>query len=470
MVDAHTKFPKNIAVLDSDAATAKMTEQALLALGASRVQIFTTGDEGLAALTTKTFDAAVIDWKLKGMISGLAVLARIRRRPDCIYMPVAFTAGQISHSELLVLQEFPCTVSMLKPIRQPHLQEMLLKTASEREWYLTNETKIGAAFNVSQFDPQKSAQIIHELIKSSPRRTPISLLAAEHYVEQKLYKEAAELYDRILSEVPESLPALSAKARLFSLQGKHKNAMAVLQKAQSIAPKSIERLLLMGDIEISLKNPKAAIQHFHKVLDLDTTNSKAKIGKAVASRLPNLISQKIFEANAEPSIAKILNNLGVQLAVSKKYEKAIQYYLLSFSFLANETLRSKVSFNMGLGFKRWEKLPQAKYWLEQALTLARGKFPKAHRQLIGLEEVIALAGLMTDEGEKLLKLPKPAGPLHQLPLDTTALAVGPMSNDDIFEEETMNVGSSQKAALFDDMITEIDRNLSDSDLFLDPAA
>ena len=462
MAKPSVKFPEHIAILDSDAATAKMTQQALTALGAKQIEIFVTGEDGLAALTTKNFDAAVIDWKLKGKISGLAVLARIRRRLDCLYLPVAFTAGQITEPELLALQEFPCTISMLKPIRQPNLQAILTKTTAERQWYLDNEKRLEAAFNVSQFDQKKSAQLIYELVTSSPNRTPIALLAADHYVAQKLYKEAAGLYDRILSEDPNSLRALSGKARLLSVQGKHKNAMALLQKAHAIAPKSIERLLLMGDIEISLKNPQAAIQHFHKVLDLDATNPKAKIGKAIASGYHGMISQKISDANSELSIAKIINNLGVQLALNKDYEKAIRYYLLSFSFLASDSLRSKVSFNMGLGFKRWTKFPQAKYWLEQALMLAEGKFPKADRQLLGLESVTAVAGLMPDTVEKPVKLARPAGPMQELQLDkTTYTMAGRAPVEVIFEEETVVVGVTAKAPVFDDMITEIDASLSE---------
>jgi hypothetical protein len=100
------------------------------------------------------------------------------------------------------------------------------------------------------------------------------------------------------------------------------------------------------------------------------------------------------------SIAKMMNNLGVQLAASGHYPKAIKYYMLSFAFLGSQELQTRVSFNMGLSFKKWSKLPQAKFWLQKSLVLSYGAFSKALKHLEGLEHIHAQAGFESNEPRK----------------------------------------------------------------------
>lgn len=482
------RFPQIIAILDSDAATSTMTAQALKASGAKTCDVYKTGEEGFTALVKKPYEAAVIDWKLAGSTSGLAVLSRLRRRHQSVYLPVVFTAGQISQEDLNMLQDFPCTISLLKPIRQPVLQTSFAKLTAEKQWYLASEQQIEFAFNASQFNPEKSLNTIQSILRKSPHRTPISLIAAEHFMSLKLYKEASVLYDQILSEDSTCLRALSSKARLLSALGKHKNAMALLQKAQFIAPKSIDRLALMGDIEISLKNPTAAIEYFQKALNLDAKDHRAKIGKVVSLGLTSMIG-RLISSNCEPSIAKIINNLGVQFAANKDYEKALKYYLVSFSYLANEDLRSKVSFNMGIGFKKWSKASQAKYWLEQALMLSGGKYKKAERHLSGMESVVAVAGLPTEAPPEpvapmvdnsldeisLMPLMIPSSPTANIsggspkkerPSETSAPASSILDEESVDPEYLTPQKSPEMLAIFNTMITEIDKSFDELDAFV----
>ncbi len=93
------------------------------------------------------------------------------------------------------------------------------------------------------------------------------------------------------------------------------------------------------------------------------------------------------------SVAKMINNLGVNLARQGQYEKASKYYLMSFAFVATQDLQTRVSFNLGLDFKKWGKLPQAKYWLEKSRDSSMGTFTKTERHLAELVNIVAVAGL-----------------------------------------------------------------------------
>ena len=125
---------------------------------------------------------------------------------------------------------------------------------------------------------------------------------------------------------------------------------------------------------------------------------------------------------------------------------------MSFSFLGAADLQWRVSFNMGLGFKKWNKLPQAKFWLEKAQQLSGGKDPKTARQLIGLEEIVAEAGIGKNSGSTAKNSKGISGtkavPSTATPMKTFSSEPSSKTADDdmgFLQEETVGSGFSQKS-------------------------
>jgi hypothetical protein len=140
---------------------------------------------------------------------------------------------------------------------------------------------------------------------------------------------------------------------------------------------------------------------------------------------------------------------------------------------------------MGLGFKKWNKMPQAKFWLEKSKSLSDGKFSKATNQLVGLEKIEPIAGIGAQHSPE--KKP-PMGDqsafaaidvTSKQPKNETAKELGktnsaPMSNEDLgfLEEESFSSTSKSKdpkanstSKAFDSMIQDIDNITEFSDEF-----
>lgn len=464
-------LPIKVAIVDGDAAAAKIAERALIALGVNQCDIFSNGNEGYDAIKRGEYGAVIVDWKIGGDTSGLAILSRLRRIKETVYLPVILTTSQLKQDEMRGLQDFQCMSAILKPVHQRDIQKAITSLVQEEKWYFQSEKSVIDALNRAQLDSSFAVKSVQGILAKSPNPFPLAMIAAKHFMLHKCLQEAGELYDSILQRDSAYLPALSGKARLLSIQGKQKNAMALLQKAYSLAPKNIDRLSLMGEVEISLRNPEAAIQYFQKALGLDAHDWRAKIGITVAKEFNQLVSLQNSAANAEPSIAKIINNLGVQLAHSGEFEKALKYYLVSFSFLADNDLQSKVSFNMGICFKKWNKLPQAKFWLEQSIEKSSHGFNKAVRQLVGLEQIVAKSGL-DEKKTRVVASVAAATPTPKikkvLPVTIIPPPQGPLS-ETYLEEETVDIhglgGNHIKGInlAIDKLIDNIDDSFADLD-------
>lgn len=69
--EKNSKLPNKVAVIDGDSPMANITAKLLLDMGIPNVDIFLGADLGYAAIRDVQYDAALIDWKLRGSSSGL---------------------------------------------------------------------------------------------------------------------------------------------------------------------------------------------------------------------------------------------------------------------------------------------------------------------------------------------------------------------------------------------------------------
>jgi tetratricopeptide (TPR) repeat protein len=388
----------NLNILNSCAVIAEQDGIAPLSgllrkVGVARVDGFTSGNEGFNAILAGSVHGALIDWNLKGPISGLAILTRIRRLPEFGNFPIIILIDSHQRAEAALVQDFPCTAFIEKPISDKNLNIALSSISRERDWYQTNVSKIENAIKSISSNPEIAAQSLINLLHSSPNPVPVAIIATRVLSEAGKHPQAHVLLQHALKRDPSNLQVLSALSRIYYAQGNFKAAIKALESAHKVAPKNIDRLNLLGELEVTLRKPESAIKSFQDALGMDQFYVWSKVGLTVAQTMKSNDSLISSFQDEDPSVSKIINNLGVVLARRGEFEKAIRYYLLSFAFLSDEALQTRVTFNMGLGFYRWGKQEQAKYWFERSQRLSHGSFLKAINFLATLKTVESRAGL-----------------------------------------------------------------------------
>ncbi len=110
-------------------------------------------------------------------------------------------------------------------------------------------------------------------VKSS---TPEELyLLAASYSEQRMYKEAIELYKRALQRKPDYLDALIGEGVTYYSLGKYSEAVAAYKEALKIKPNSVLVYNKLGTAHLSLGEYPLAIDAFKSAIRIDPKNAGA---------------------------------------------------------------------------------------------------------------------------------------------------------------------------------------------------
>jgi tetratricopeptide (TPR) repeat protein len=374
---------------------ATLTQRHIEAFGV-KAAIATDGEQGFKSLRTGAFNALLLDWKTKNG-SPLALLCKIRRMPEFAHLPIVITTGTAKREDFRILSDYHSLTVLEKPLKAAAIDLALKQVCAEATWYKENESKLSSLVILAGTDGGLALKSIDSTIVNHPNPVPLLLIAANLLADSNFNNEAISVYDRALKIDRENLAALSGKSKVLFAMNKHWDAMQLLKVAHRASPKNLDRLALMGEVEISLQHPESAIEYFQKALEIDAQHVKSRVGLSVAQNFSRIVSAQAAVAQ-QPTVAKMLNNLGVALAQQGAYERGLKYYVMAMSFIADADLRTKVAFNLGMGFKRWDKPTDAKKWFSEALKLSKGKFEKAKKQLdiissqpVKMQEIVSVA-------------------------------------------------------------------------------
>lgn len=435
---------KTVLVVDDDEVARNLIANYLGRLGVAEVDQREDGVSAWAALGEKHYDLIVLDWKLPGL-SGLALFNRIRQRRVYRTVPLLVVSGLLEKQDFRLLQEFPCTSLMEKPFTMLLFQNRLEELQKESIWYGQNNALIDSVLEALGNDPKKAEALLKQVLKNAPNPLPLALLAAKRLVKSRMLKTARLVLESILRLDDQSVIALNELGKTLHLLGEHAKARDLLRQAHKISPQNLQRLCLLGEVELNLSDPEAAQKYFEKALAVDPDDKKANAGVVVSGNM-----QEMLEAPRPMQIpstfASLLNTLGIVHVRSGEYAKGIEQYRAALAFLHAKDDAARVSFNLGLGFLRWGKPQDALPWFQRSERLAPSGFGKSAayvRKLLiaggddkGLDEAVFVSRDQTaakraplfhsdNESGKIIPFPTPE-----------ETAKGPASPDDI-PEETM---------------------------------
>ena len=389
------QLPQRIAIIDSDMSQAHEVQKHLRALGTPFLQVYQNPDDGIQGITLGNFTCAIIEWKLAQGTSGFALLSRIRRIPELVNFPVIITVSSMKQTDFLTLLDFQATRVIERPIKTRNLSGALSSLHLECEWYKTNQREIANIIRLSQLNGAHALTALRRITTNSHSPTPLMMLVARQLITSGFYTVASELFEDVLRIEPGHIAAINGKALLLTRMGLHREALETLHSVQDLSHENLEKISEIGNQKVSLREPEKSISMYRTALQHKTLPVKSvqMDGKHHAGEALDLNLARHLSIAAEPAIARMMNNAGVSLALDGELERALKYYFVSFAYLNDRDLQSKVSFNIGLGFKRWKKFPQAKYWLDVSLRLADGDSQKAERHLAGLKHLKGKPGL-----------------------------------------------------------------------------
>jgi CheY-like chemotaxis protein/Flp pilus assembly protein TadD len=354
------------------------------------------GLNGWEKLQQGHYDVLVLRWE-SSEINGLSFYNKLRTNERFRYLPVVVLSSKVQTQDFRLLDE-DLAVSLLPlPISDKALSSALSQVVSNavlsRE-FIKDLTDVivdiktvsdAASKEIFMAKGQAYDQVVANALK----------IVGDRLLDQRSFEGAEWAYSAAwrLGDRRLSLVTGYGKACLF--QGRGDDALRLISVADAIAPKSVERLCLLGEIELGRRRYSDAKIQFGKALTIEPDSSRAEAGIKVAEALER------FEASGTEKVptdnfAAYLNMIGITLSRTGKTGEAASYYESAMNFVHNPDQQAKLWFNLGICYLRARRSSDAKSALEKAVKLSEGKMSKAQKFLAIASEATVKGAISTD--------------------------------------------------------------------------
>lgn len=368
--------PASACVAIDQEATRERVKDLLRAEGVMSFDTARSGKEAVELLERRSdAELVVLGWSLKDP-TGQALFNRIRARPSTSLAAVIVISNDLSRSDARLLDEFPCSRVFEMPLVAERFALALSSVWAEFLWCREQYRTISALLLSDARDGGKLAAACLDAVTGSPKPGPLALLFAEYLMDLGHPKDAEALFRRALDRESGSTRMLGGIGRSLYLQGKHGEALGYLRSAARECPTNINRLCIIGELELSNFNVNAASKRFDEALALDCDLPVAKAGATLCSNLKDFVSSRAGKALPR-DMASVCNAVGVTLVRDKAYDRGIAQYQAALALLRDDLSLARVMFNLGLAYLRMKRYDDAKAWFEKASAKGGTGVPKA---------------------------------------------------------------------------------------------
>lgn len=364
-------------VLDDDAEIRKILVEMATELGAEKVLEAEDGEDVVRLTKEYDIDLFILDWKVP-KIAGTRLINHIRKQPKFYYSPVIVLSGYLQDSDFKLLEEFPFTATMEKPFEANLFTKKVAALIKESTWYQERLDEVNAVVDVIGTDPKTGLNAVTKLLKESPNPVPLGVYISKVLIATDHLREAEQLLRLILTANKECLIAMTELGKVLLKTGRAEEAAKHLELALKLSPNNIERLCLMGNISLQNADTSEANEYFDKALSIDPEHGTAEAGKRITANVDEYAS-KNDESTVSQSFAGMLNAVGISLVRSGDYKKGIEHYQAALEHVLEKDKKSKLAFNLGLGYYRWKGKAKALKWFNESLKLSDGGYEKAKR-------------------------------------------------------------------------------------------
>ncbi len=378
-------------VIDDDLSMCDIIKSSLDEVGVANVQMFSDIGEAwkyLSSASEPKCDYIFLDWKMP-QIPGPAFFNRLRQHQSYRIKPIFIISGYLTHNDDQLFNEFPFTIALEKPTTTKIIQSTLNVMDEDYKWFEGQEETINRVFgDIIQKASDQTVKELKKIVATSPKPIPMYLWAARLLTENNLIEEAEDLLSEFLMKFPDSFLAFNELGKILLRQGRFPEAETLLQQAQKFSPKNLERICLLGEVNLNLCKFEEAQAHFKKALHIDQESEAAQEGVAVAKSAADMIRQQGTQVIAK-SFLSFLNSSGIYLVRTGKFEEGLEQYKAAFRYAYNPVFQAKLAFNIGLGNLRSKRLAEAIKWLEIAVSNSKGTYQKASDLLTSIKNRIS---------------------------------------------------------------------------------
>lgn len=373
--------PRRIVIVDDEKAVLFALERAFLDAGVKDVMTFEDGTSASRIIASgAAVDAFVVDWRLPDL-GGLALINRIRAQVAFDRTPVLVLSGFLDKRDFRLAAEFPLLALVEKPSHANFVFKKLGELFRERDFFDAESQTMAA--EIQNLVPRanfvdKGWEALRSKLRQAPRPAPVYFIAMRLLRSRGMENMAGILLQDLLNLEPDCAPALIEMGRKKIADGNLPAATKLLKRAEALAPRNLERLCLLGDVQIRSLRGSEARETFTEATAVDPNDERVISGLQIATNMERHLGV-LDPSKMQGSLASMLNAIGVIMVREGKIEDGVQHYQSAIRYAENDADWIKLGFNLGLAYMRWHKPIDASGWFKRAWDRSKGTFFKAKR-------------------------------------------------------------------------------------------
>lgn len=377
-----------VAVIDPDEGVHMSVRGVLSQMGVPTIQSFYDGASAWEWIKkTPGIDLVIMEWKLP-KLTGPFLIQRIRQNKHAQF-PIVVCSSLVKEEDVALLDEFFVSKTFFKPVDSSKLLSILqwCKQQENKPTELNvSERKIIDALKQNLIEPARKLQV-------SYNQNIHATQARKNYVEalfkyfEKDFARARDLLQVSTDQVTrDTLPMVNLLGRSLLQLGEFKQALRYFQKAIAINPRNIERLCDISEAYLYLDEIDNAKKNLNLAEGLDGQNDRVLLTKAKQANVPSKLGisfSVINQINDLSELVSYLNNFAIAKIRSGEREQGLEIYEKVLNALPENDFknRSRVSYNLGLGYVRDNNLKQAAEVLKNVNGTEKGVSRKARSLL-----------------------------------------------------------------------------------------
>jgi CheY-like chemotaxis protein len=384
-----SKQPRSVLVIDSDETILTLISNHFRSIGVKQVYSSSDGADAWKIFEEKSPDLVIMDWAVQSL-NGAAIFNRIRGEIDGALKPIMVISGKLQKQDFRLLGEAFSTGFSPKPFTRSVFEREYGKVWAESRWNYSQASKISALFAMIERDVGQVVMRIKKIASKSPRPDAVLLMAAKKLLEYGFAVEASQLLEQVLENSPDSIAVMNELGKCYHLLNRHSEALRILEKAQEYSSLNCNRLCLIGEVSLNMKNTGSARKAFQQALDIDPFCSEAKHGIVLAQNIEEFTVQNYGSSTSIPqNFASLLNTIGIAKVRSGELTGGIEQYRAAMVYLQDSDLLARVAFNLGLAYIRSTEYDNAYKWMLESYHLSGFKMLKAKKYLVILSQKVS---------------------------------------------------------------------------------
>ncbi|MGE0171796.1 MAG: tetratricopeptide repeat protein [Oligoflexales bacterium] len=391
---------ERVLIVDDNDANILFFEMLLSGLGFSKILKARTGPEGLEVAKKEHAQFLVVTWEMTGL-PGTIFIQRARQSRKKRYLPAIIYSKRMTVEDVQLTKELGYKDILNVPFDKADARKLVTEMIERENNLSPIESQLRKVEGYLLEDkPSEALKLMdNKILTSTEQVSRVHTAMADIWFKMAKFDKAEEEINAATKHDPAYNPALALKAKLFSRQGKHEEAIQILQGMISTSPRNFTNKISLGSAFIQADRDDDAKKVLAEVMELDGDNQEAKDALATVAFKEgdiSLATQLIAETESGDDLARVFNNLAISQVNKGEFERSIDTYRNAMKLLADKAKVHLLHYNLGLAYKKKGDLINCFQELCESYLL-EPSFEKAYASLANTSKELLAKGVTLDK-------------------------------------------------------------------------